>query len=270
MVWVSRWVQHPDHPGHERGHRMRRQRAPQRGQFLDHRGQLVRSGDRPCGQVASTWSLVMIPAAHAAARVGCSSTSAPARANRRAHGADHPRADSIAPSPTNGRLPTVRRPPSGAPTRTPTTATARPARPHPPSAGPRLSGPSGKLLTSQADGRPRCLPPPGRPPGRRHRPGSNHRRGHRRNSPPHRPPVAADRTPVLTLTWVADITKARGTCGHHSSPRDTTGRGLGPTAARPSHRAGRSSARRPQPDRSPRPRCRQPIAGRSAVSVASP
>ncbi len=56
---------------------------------------------------ASTWSEVMIPAAHAAATDGCAAASAPVRASRRAWGEAHPRAASTAPGPTRGRLPAV-------------------------------------------------------------------------------------------------------------------------------------------------------------------
>ncbi len=58
-----------------------------------------------CRARASTCSLVITPAAHTPPNAGCTSANAPARARRRAHPADQPRASSIAPSPTNGRLP---------------------------------------------------------------------------------------------------------------------------------------------------------------------
>ena len=58
-----------------------------------------------CRARAWTCSLVITPEAHTPARVGWSSANAPARARRRAHPADQPRASSIAPSPTSGRLP---------------------------------------------------------------------------------------------------------------------------------------------------------------------
>ena len=58
-----------------------------------------------CRARACTCSLVITPAAQTPPRPDASSANAPARANLRAHPADHPRASSIAPSPTSGRLP---------------------------------------------------------------------------------------------------------------------------------------------------------------------